>query len=120
MRTEGFTVWLTGLQGTGKRSISDELARMLLARHLAVEQLDIRTPGLDTFRSADPTQPAADERRCCWGGSHWTMCTCRSTPHYPSSSLWPGMAYRNSDRSDTWPLADCCHKAGPHSALSGG
>jgi adenylylsulfate kinase-like enzyme len=60
---EGFTVWLTGYQGTGKRAISDELARILAARHLPVEQFDVRTPGLDVLQSADPTESGRYERR---------------------------------------------------------
>jgi adenylylsulfate kinase len=63
MKGEGFTVWLTGLQGAGKRAISDELARMLVARHVPVEQFDIRTPGLEVFASADPTETGRYERR---------------------------------------------------------
>jgi adenylylsulfate kinase len=63
MKLEGFTVWLTGIQGTGKRAISDELARLLAARHVPVEQFDIRTPGLDVFTSADPTESGRYERR---------------------------------------------------------
>jgi adenylylsulfate kinase len=63
MKAEGFTIWLTGLQGTGKRVISDELARMLAAHHVPVEQFDVRTPGLDVFASADPTETGRYERR---------------------------------------------------------
>lgn len=63
MKGEGFTVWLTGYQGTGKRAISDELARLLAARHVAVEQFDVRTPGLDILQSADPTETGRYERR---------------------------------------------------------
>lgn len=63
MKGEGFTVWLTGYQGTGKRAISDELARLLVARHVPVEQFDVRTPGLDIFQSVDPTETGRYERR---------------------------------------------------------
>lgn len=56
MKIDGFTVWLTGLQGVGKRAISDEIARILVTRHIPVEQFDIRTPGLDVFASADPSE----------------------------------------------------------------
>ena len=63
MKGEGFTVWLTGYQGTGKRAISDELARFLVTRHVPVEQFDVRTPGLEVFQSADPTQTGRYERR---------------------------------------------------------
>ena len=63
MKAEGCTVWLTGFQGSGKRAISDELARLLLARHVPVEQFDVRTPGLESFRSADPTDAGRYERR---------------------------------------------------------
>jgi len=56
MKIDGFTVWLTGLQGTGKRAIADELACLLSARHIPVEQFDVRTPGLDIFASADPSE----------------------------------------------------------------
>ncbi len=63
MKAEGCTVWLTGYQGSGKRAISDELSRLLLARHVPVEQFDIRTPGLEVFQSADPTDAGRYERR---------------------------------------------------------
>jgi adenylylsulfate kinase-like enzyme len=63
MKGEGCTVWLTGYRGSGKRAISDELTRMLLARQVPVEQLDFRTPGLEVFQSADPTDASRYERR---------------------------------------------------------
>ena len=56
MNAEGFTVWLTGLRETGKRAISDALARALVAQHVPVEQLDVRTPGLEIFEATDPSQ----------------------------------------------------------------
>jgi adenylylsulfate kinase-like enzyme len=63
MNAEGCTVWLTGYQGSGKRAISDELVRLLTARHVPVEQLDVRTPGLDALESADPSEIGSFERR---------------------------------------------------------
>jgi adenylylsulfate kinase len=63
MKGEAFTVWLTGYQGTGKRAISDAIAQILAARHVPVEQFDVRTPGLEIFQAADPTESGRYERR---------------------------------------------------------
>lgn len=63
MRGTGFTVWFTGLPGAGKRTISDEVARRLTGRHLPVEQLDARTPGIDVLAGTEAGDVARYERR---------------------------------------------------------
>jgi adenylyl-sulfate kinase len=40
MEKEGFTLWFTGLSGSGKSAIADEVAKILLHRGLRVERLD--------------------------------------------------------------------------------
>jgi adenylylsulfate kinase-like enzyme len=62
VRAPGFTVWLTGLPGAGKRTVSDELARILTTRHIPVEQLDVRTPGVDVFASTEPGETGRHDR----------------------------------------------------------
>jgi adenylylsulfate kinase len=40
MPTQAFTLWFTGLSGSGKTSISERVEQTLLARNRAVERLD--------------------------------------------------------------------------------
>ena len=40
MEQKGFTVWFTGLSGSGKSAIADEVARILIHRKMKVERLD--------------------------------------------------------------------------------
>ena len=40
MKNEGFTLWFTGLSGSGKSTIADEVARILIHRGMRVERLD--------------------------------------------------------------------------------
>jgi adenylyl-sulfate kinase len=40
MEQKGFTLWFTGLSGSGKSAIADEIAKILVHRGLRVERLD--------------------------------------------------------------------------------
>jgi adenylyl-sulfate kinase len=40
MEQKGFTLWFTGLSGSGKSTIADEIAKILVHRGLKVERLD--------------------------------------------------------------------------------
>jgi adenylyl-sulfate kinase len=40
MEQKGFTLWFTGLSGSGKSAIADEIAKILVHRGLKVERLD--------------------------------------------------------------------------------
>jgi len=40
MEQKGFTLWFTGLSGSGKSAIADEVARILIHRKMKVERLD--------------------------------------------------------------------------------
>jgi hypothetical protein len=44
-----FSVWVTGPDSARVEAVADEIARRLSARHLAVEVLDSRTPGIATL-----------------------------------------------------------------------
>ena len=49
MSGSAFSVWVTGPDLEAADAIAEELARRLVARHLAVEVLDRRTPGIDAL-----------------------------------------------------------------------
>ena len=49
MSGSAFSVWVTGPDPGAADAIAEELARRLVARHLAVEVLDRRTPGIDAL-----------------------------------------------------------------------
>ena len=40
MEHKGFTLWFTGLSGSGKSAIADEVAKILIHRNMKVERLD--------------------------------------------------------------------------------
>ncbi len=40
MKNEGFTLWFTGLSGSGKSTIADAVAKILIHRNINVERLD--------------------------------------------------------------------------------
>ena len=52
MTGAGFTVWVTGPEATAVRALADALAARLAARHVPVEILDERTPGIDALGGA--------------------------------------------------------------------
>ena len=49
MSGSAFSVWVTGPDQGAAEAIADELARRLAARHLRVEVLDRRTPGIEAL-----------------------------------------------------------------------
>ena len=44
-----FSVWVTGPDRSRVEAVGDEIARRLVARHLPVEVLDSRTPGIEAI-----------------------------------------------------------------------
>ena len=49
----GFTVWVTGPDDRAVSSVADSIAARLAARHVAVELLDARTPGVEAIAGAN-------------------------------------------------------------------
>jgi hypothetical protein len=49
MSGEGFGIWVTGADRGAVHAVADDLAGALLARHLRVEVLDERTPGVEAL-----------------------------------------------------------------------
>ena len=49
MSAPAFSVWVTGPDPGAVETIAEELGRRLAARHVAVEVLDRRTPGIDAL-----------------------------------------------------------------------
>ena len=54
-----FTVWVTGPHAADVQTVADELARRLLLRHVPLEVLDARTPGIEALAGADVERCAA-------------------------------------------------------------
>ena len=52
MTGAGFTVWVTGPEESTVRALADAVAARLAARHVPVEFLDERTPGIDALAGA--------------------------------------------------------------------